>query len=66
MKTFNELEETLKAEDIHGQVMHTESCIKIRYKYEGKPFRVELPKTEYNNHLTIGEDIDMKIHLRIK
>ena len=63
MKTFNELAETQGANDVHGQVMHNGVVIKIRYKYKGKPFWIDLPKTEINDYLKKGDEVDMQIYI---
>ena len=61
MKTLNDLRETTEANEIYGQVMSIDPFIKIRYKYKDRVFWIEIPKTEMNDYLKTGDEVDIQL-----
>jgi len=58
-KTFMELEETKDALEIFCRVVHSKEFIKVQYKHEGTPYYLEFPKTEWNEDLKEGDEVEM-------
>ncbi len=62
-ESFKKMKETESASEIFGKVVHSDTFIKVMYKYNGTPFYLEFPKRPVNGHLEVGDDVELELNL---